>query len=115
MPYGKSNMRDMESFLVGDDADDVAVMDVFPVFVGVAELRLGDEGERGAVDLLFHLSDGRKPLAVGIEHLVGLHMGGHVVDVGGALGRERRLRQCDILDKSVVQIVSDPSREIMLS
>ena len=115
MPYGKSDMRDIESFLVGDDADDVAVMDVFPVFVGVAELRLGDEGERGAVDLLFHLSDGRKPLAVRIEHLVGLHMRGHVVDVGLALGRERRLRQCDILDKSVVQIIGNPSREIMLS
>ena len=114
VPGGNTDMGCVEPLLVGDDGDNVAVVD------GVAEnCRIGNLALRNitvtlAVHTLFQFSDSRFPFRMSLKHLIARNMRTHPVDVHGLNSRERRIGR-NILHDSLALVCIHPNREIMLA
>ena len=106
---------DVKPLLVGDDANDVSVVNAVLVTFRVGKLRLGNVLELALVDLFLQCLDAGQPLRVCFEHIVIRHMGGHEVHVGRARGRQWRFGQFGLLQETVLDVVVKPDGEIVLT
>lgn len=71
LPYGDADMRGVQSLLVGDDDDNVAVADDTAQQAMVVELGFGDVLHLSARDALFHSDDAGQPFPMAVEHGIG--------------------------------------------
>ena len=71
LPHGDADMRGVQSLLVGDDDDDVAVADDTAQQAMVVELGFGDVLHLSARDAFFHSDDAGQPFPMAVEHGIG--------------------------------------------
>lgn len=113
VPYGDADVGCVESSFAGGDGDDVAVMDGVAEEGIVGDAGLGNVSELSASHGLFLLADGADERLLSLEHLIAVGVGGHVVDVEGLNGGERRIGRLQFIDESHLVVVFNPVGEIV--
>ena len=113
LPYGKTQVGDVESGLVAGDGNDVAIVNSRTHGFGILHLRLGDEAELLACKALFHLANFRHIFGVRLQGLVALRMLTHLADLNGLYGRKGRIGLLDLRDDARFLILHDPFGEIV--
>ena len=114
VPGGDAYVGSVESLLIGDDGDDVAIFDGIAEELGIGYLPFWDIAITLATDTLLQLSDARSPLWMGCQHLIARYMRTHPVDIHFLHGSKGRIGG-DVLHDALFLIVIHPYSEIVLA
>ena len=107
-------MGGIESLLIGNDDDDVAIQDGLAKEAVVGYLCLGNIAITLAVDAILQCLDSLQAYSIAIEHLVTALMRGHPIHVD-MLHRRERWIYLNVSHNTLLHIVIDPSGKIMLA
>ena len=114
MPRRQSDVSGVKSFLVGDDDNDVAVVNRRPEELVVRNLVFRDVSVAFTCNASFHGLDACHPLGMSCEHLVVGGMCAHPVDSHFLNSCEGRIGMY-VGHDALLLVVVDPHREIMLT